>query len=61
MSALDAARPRDDERGVGNFQIWVTAGEGAFDAVRKKPVNSIFVFAVACTQMLRWPDKIRLR
>ena len=48
MSALHAARPRDDERGVGNFQIWGAAGEGAVDAVWKRPVNRIFAFVVGC-------------
>ena len=47
MSALHAARPRDDERGVGNFQIWGAAGAGE-GAVWKRPVNRIFVFAVGC-------------
>jgi len=64
VSALDGARPRDEERGVGNFQIWGAAGEGAVDAVRKRPVNRTFAFAVACSRMsqhLRWLDKIRLR
>jgi len=48
VSALHAARPRDDERGVGNFQIWGAAGEGAVDAVWKRLVNRIFAFAVGC-------------
>ena len=39
-----AARPWDDERGVGNFQIWGAAGEGAVDAVWKRPVNRIFAY-----------------
>ena len=42
------ARPRDDERGVGNFQIWGAAGEGAVDVVWKRPVNRIFAFTVGC-------------